>query len=547
MRTNNQHFDKHLHFISLIKSHPQTLPSKTILFTLVLFALISGIFELTLPFLAEFSIDKIIVSKQLHNLFNFFGIASLIYGAWWLTGFLYSLVTFKISLLLPKKIRLLIYGKLLNTFNLKSEQKISDYILSMEADCNIIVSTVLKGIDCSIKSIIIIPVCLILIMSKSQPIFFITVLLIVFRTLWITYISKHAALKFSSLRKSNTLIREFIFDSLHKIKTIHLFNTGDFFLNKLLNLEDKRLQTSKSLFWINKGDWLFNNGIASLAKILLAYLIMKELVSGRITSGESVFLGILMMKLQSSLIQTLSFFKDLRSLNEAALRLKDILDKEPVFANGKVTLREFNNLSVKNITFSYQQNKPIYKDLSFNIKKGEKIIIFGKSGSGKTTLFNLIIGLLKPQSGAIYINDQNLKNINICGWQQDISIIPQENAIFQMSASDNIELGRTDLKQNLNPVTQLSMIKPFFDAQNQNDISNGITQNLSFGELRRIIIARGLLNNKKLIIMDEPDANLGDDLATEIVKEMFQDKTKTIILFSHRRSLLELASRIIHI
>jgi len=114
-----------------------------------------------------------------------------------------------------------------------------------------------------------------------------------------------------------------------------------------------------------------------------------------------------------------------------------------------------------------------------------------------------------------------------------------------MSGSDNIELGRTDLKQNLNPVTQMSMIKPFFDAQNQNDISNGITQNLSFGELRRIIIARGLLNNKELIIMDEPDANLGDDLATEIMQEMFNDKAKTILLFSHRRSLLTLASRII--
>jgi len=547
MKDINKHSAKNLLFLSLIRSHPEILPTKTTILILAVFALISGGFELILPFLAEFSIDKIIVSKQLDKLFNFFSIASIIYGLWWITGSLYSLVTFKITLLLPKKIRLLIFDKLLNNFDLKSTQKISDYILSIEADCNILISSFLKGIDILIKSVIIIPVCLVLIFIKSSAIFFIVLSLIFFRIIWINYISKQTALKFSSLRKSNTLIREFIFDSLMKIKTIHLFHTQNFFLTKLHNLEDKRLNISKSLFWINKKDWLFNNGVASLTKILLAYLIMKDLVAGNITSGGSVFLGIIMIKLQSSLIQLLTLFKDIRSLNEVALRLKSILDKNNVDRNDLIKINEFTNLRLEHITFSYQPEQPIYQNLSINIEKGEKIVIFGKSGSGKTTLFNLITGLLKPQIGDIYINDLNLNQIDIGDWQQNISLIPQENAIFQMSGFDNIFLGRDNLQNNINHTTDISMTASFLKKNNTDNISDGIKQNLSFGELRRIIIARGILNNKELIIMDEPDANLGDDLALEIIRKMFQDKTKTIILFSHRKSLLELASRVINL
>ncbi len=239
------------------------------------------------------------------------------------------------------------------------------------------------------------------------------------------------------------------------------------------------------------------------------------------------------------------------SMNSAQ-RIFEILDatpdvvekKEPIKLN-KIT----GELKMENVTFGYEENRDVLKDINLNIKAGKMLGIVGKSGAGKTTLVNLITRLYDPVSGDIYLDGVNLRDLSFDEIRKNVALVSQETYIFKGTIFDNIAYA--------NPAaTREDVIKAAISANAHNFIcklpdgydsrvgSGG--RSLSGGERQRISIARAILANPKILILDEATAAVDTETEKNIQNSLRQLlKNRTTISIAHRLSTLRDADELI--
>ena len=191
-------------------------------------------------------------------------------------------------------------------------------------------------------------------------------------------------------------------------------------------------------------------------------------------------------------------------------------------------------------------------DININISKGSKIGIVGKSGSGKSTFINLFCGLLKPKRGNIFIDNVNL--INVCKeFQEGMAYVPQKVTIFDESILFNITLELDEDLIDFSKLNKILKVTEMYDFVYS--LSNNIKENvgekgskLSGGQCQRIGIARVLYKEKDIIIFDEATSALDENTEIKIFDKIFEIyKEKTILISSHRRSLLNYCDMIYEI
>ena len=204
-----------------------------------------------------------------------------------------------------------------------------------------------------------------------------------------------------------------------------------------------------------------------------------------------------------------------------------------------------SELIIRNVSFKYfEANKAVLENLNFKIKKGSKVGIIGRSGAGKSTLVDLILGLLKPQKGQIYVDDNNLDEV-INSWQGKIGYIPQEIYLLDDSIKNNIAFGIE--KENINEklinsavkVAQLENLVLSLPNKLETIIGNRGVK-LSGGEKQRIAIARAVYNRPEILILDEATSALDIDNENKILGEINQNLSdKTTIIISHRNNTVK--------
>ena len=245
-----------------------------------------------------------------------------------------------------------------------------------------------------------------------------------------------------------------------------------------------------------------------------------------------------MKNVQASVIDALSVLdSSKKEENENLLSEKIILD---------------SSIKLDNIYFSYNNDENyILKNISLEIKKGSKVGIKGTTGSGKSTLSNIIVGLLDPTKGKLFVNDTliNLQNKSI--WQKNIAIIPQDIFLNDVSIAENIAIGiekdKIDLEKVKN-VSRQAQISDFVENKpnqyNEKVGERGIK--LSGGQKQRIGIARALYRDAKIILFDEATNQLDVETETLIMDSIYRlDKEITVILIAHRLSTLERCDKVI--
>lgn len=227
--------------------------------------------------------------------------------------------------------------------------------------------------------------------------------------------------------------------------------------------------------------------------------------------------------------------------------------------NLNIKLREvekikFNDsIDFKDVTFNYpNQKKYIFKNYSIKINKNSMIGISGETGSGKSTALNLILGLINPLKGNIFIDDKNLLKVKQ-EWQSIIGFVPQSVYLLDESIAKNIAFGINEEKINF------EKIKKIIQDLNLNDLINDSELGLetlvgergvriSGGQLQRIGIARALYKDPDVLVLDEITSSLDDETEDKIMKliENFKGK-KTIIIISHKKRCLENCDQIINL
>lgn len=228
-----------------------------------------------------------------------------------------------------------------------------------------------------------------------------------------------------------------------------------------------------------------------------------------------------------------------------------ILQTEPE-GYSPVGSKPFNikgNIDFKDVSFNYDEGKPVLQDISFSIKAGEVIALVGESGVGKSTLIDLVSGYNFATKGEVTIDDVPMHRIDLQSLRSQIAVVPQEVVLFNDTIKTNIKYGNfgatdTEIETASRKAHALDFINKFSEKWEQVVGERGVK--LSVGQKQRVAIARAILRNPKILILDEPTSALdagSEKIITQSLEELMAGKTTFII--AHRLSTVRRADKIL--
>ncbi|MGL4393250.1 MAG: thiol reductant ABC exporter subunit CydC [Fusobacteriaceae bacterium] len=275
---------------------------------------------------------------------------------------------------------------------------------------------------------------------------------------------------------------------------------------------------------------------------------------------DSVYLAsVVLISLSAfeAVIPLANIYHEIRECKESSKRLYEITDRENNKSNFKNIEQKFmknnlpENLDIKiiDLTFYYDGDKETkIKNLYLEIPFGTKIAIKGQSGSGKTTLANLFMRLWDYEIGSIKIGEVELKDLNpeIC--REIFSLVPQNPFLFNASIRENIFVGKINATQNeIENAAEKANIKTFIESlpQKYETILGNDGMNFSGGQRTRLAVARAIIRNSPIIILDEVTASLDSKTEEKLLDDiLIACSDKTIILITHRQSSMNKMSKI---
>lgn len=234
-------------------------------------------------------------------------------------------------------------------------------------------------------------------------------------------------------------------------------------------------------------------------------------------------------------------------IEPAIVRIKEI--KNAALQEGEDTDLSSYDIEFKNVSFAYNEDAKVLKDVSFTAKQGEVTALVGISGSGKTSVLRLISRLYDYDTGSILIDGKDIKNISTESLFKNVSIVFQDVTLFNTSIMENIRLGREsatdeEVKEAAVLANCMDFIEKLPDGFNTLIGENGAE--LSGGERQRISIARAFLKDAPVLILDEISASLDVDNEKKIQDSLNKlIKDKTVIIISHRLKSIENVNKIV--
>lgn len=275
------------------------------------------------------------------------------------------------------------------------------------------------------------------------------------------------------------------------------------------------------------------------------------IVQGTITAGDFVsFLAALLM-MYTPLKAMGNTIVNIQQGFLAIERIYDILDIEPDIQNSPEALKITNfdhAIKFQNVNFSYREGIPVLHDFSLEIKKNESIALVGNSGGGKSTIVSLLPRFYDIQSGTITIDGNNIKNIEIEALRSQITIVFQDNFLFNGTIRDNILLGKASAtEEEIRQAIKAAYLDEFI-AELENGLDTPIGERgnlLSGGQKQRVAIARAFLRNSPILILDEATSAL-DNKSEAIVQKAIENlmANKTVIIIAHRLSTIKNVDKI---
>lgn len=281
--------------------------------------------------------------------------------------------------------------------------------------------------------------------------------------------------------------------------------------------------------------------LATIATAMIAVEVGLRLVYGQLTFHTAFFVLLLAPELYMPLKNLGSSFHSGKNSIAAAETIWEVLDKEEkttLWGGTLLTGVTKPALKLENVSFQYNENKPVLKNINLNISSGQRVAFVGKSGSGKTTLLKILLGMLPPNSGRVFANGIPLNELQEDHWLQHIAYVSQEPYLFSGTIIENIKMGRGEASfDEVVEAAELAGVDHFVkDFPLGYDTYVGEAGlGLSGGEKQRVAVARAFLKKAPLVLLDEPTAGL--DLETEhYLKKAIERLCEhaTVITVAHR-------------
>jgi ATP-binding cassette, subfamily B, bacterial AbcA/BmrA len=276
-----------------------------------------------------------------------------------------------------------------------------------------------------------------------------------------------------------------------------------------------------------------------------------RVASGTLTAGSLVAIIIYMFQIIVPFSQMATSFSALQKALGATERIGEMLNlRTEEKQEGRNLEEALEDIKLKDISFSYNNETPILRDINLRIPKGKTTAFVGPSGGGKTTLFSLLERFYKPTSGSITIGEKNIDSFTLSSWRKAISYVSQESPIMSGTIRENIcyGVGREVSDEEVKEAAKLANAKEFID-----NLSDGFHTEvgergikLSGGQRQRIAIARALIRDPKILFLDEATSNL-DSSSEHLVQQALNRlmKGRTTLIIAHRLSTVVHADQLV--
>jgi len=301
--------------------------------------------------------------------------------------------------------------------------------------------------------------------------------------------------------------------------------------------------------------WMSAEFISSLGLVTLIWFGVRSIFSGNLTIGALMafysYLGMLFYPVVKMVIVNNYYQEAVASLE----RINNVLAQGPQVKQAKTPIlppQIKGDIRFQDVSFGYNKAKQVIKDINLDVKASEVIALVGKSGAGKTTLINLLLRFYDPTKGKIFIDGYDLQALELKAYRSNIAMVFQDDYLFNTTVRQNIIYGKTNAQDSeIIRVAKLANAHQFivdlpggYDAQVG---ERGVK--LSYGQRQRISIARAILRDPAILILDEATSNVDSQSERLIIEKAYKNlvSNRTTFIIAHRFSTITYAHRIIFI
>ncbi|PAQ13979.1 hypothetical protein CD798_12840 [Bacillaceae bacterium SAOS 7] len=524
-------------------------PYRFIFLFVFLMGLVSTFITSIQPMIGKFFIDEVLIAKRYSfslTLTLAVVVAAIGYGIALLTRFLY----FRMSLQITVDMRTTFYHHLLHLpFDFFSKNRTGDILSRMNEDLTEIqrlyTENMLQLFTISLTFVF--NVALLLFLDWR-----LTLLSFLFMPLLVIGVQKFRRLIFINqmeFRKLSAENQSFLyetFSSMNFIRTAHIEKQLKQQFRE--ELEDINKQNMKVMFTNAWAQGIPQFVLMGSAVFMLAFL-GQQVIGGQMTLGALLAF----MAYQASLFATVQgmaqLYMKFQKGRASIQRVNEFFQILPIQMEGKEVPKTFHTIRLEHISFFHHPQQPILTEFSLDIRSGEKVGLIGENGKGKSTIAQLLAQIYEPINGAIYLDDENIHNFSKASWYNKVCIVTHDHPVWCTTIEDFLRLGKkqataAELEQVIEWMGLSSWIQALPERMNTQLGERGLT--ISAGQRQRLLLARALLQEADIYILDEATCHLDIESERQLfqrLNEYFQDKT--VIVITHRHNHLAWLDRVV--
>ena len=518
------------------------IKNKSMIFTILFLSLFYTIFSCICSFYLQFIIDFIIESTK-NNLL----IITFIFGILSLFKIISSLfrnqtfiifsqkLDYLIFLRTFKKIILLPYSYYHSRTTGEMISRLNDLIYVKNFVHQLILTVCLDGI-------ILIASGMILILMNVKMFLFMVMIILIYFAIFLVFrpwLEKYTKLN----QQNNAAIQSFLTETISGIETIKNMNIESTINERMEALYLKSLNDNFFYQNINTMELFLKELITTIGTLLFQFIGIYFVMNQKMTLGYLMSLTALANCFLEPIINFIQLNKEYFYSKNSLKRINHLFEVKEENLYTKTNFIADGKISFQNLSFSYNQEKNILESITFDILKGNKVIILGDSGSGKSTILKLLLKYYEINRNMIYLNGIDLNDYSISDVRNSIGLMSQNEILYTDTILNNITLYQEIDSNKWLDICKITyvddFVKNFFLGYQTKLEENGL--NLSGGQRQRLLLARLLLQEKKIILIDEGLNAVDVNLERKILKNIFSKyPDKTIIVVSHRRENLDL-------
>jgi len=347
-------------------------------------------------------------------------------------------------------------------------------------------------------------------------------------------------------------ISSFLGEHLKAIPLLRNLNNINWSKKKFFKTNETKWRYEFKIFLLEQIIWFFLMLVPQLIIAVILYKSVSWIGMGVITIGT---VWMFIQYIQAALHPLIMLSEQLSEVQRAfgsADRIFEILDKERDIVEGDIKSKDFSfekEISFDNVSFHYEKEKPVLKNVSFSIKKGTTVAIVGPTGSGKTTIISLLARFYDPIEGSVQIDGTDIKDLTFSALRDRINLVLQDIYLFPGNITDNLRVLRKDISKDavqdaakiMGIYDYISSLPDGFETELKEEGTN-----ISFGERQLLSFSRALTFKPEILMMDEATSSI-DPYTEEKIQQSMQKllKGRTSIIIAHRLSTITHADNIL--